>query len=518
MKDKAKNPIGKVCLVGAGPGDPGLITVTGLQRLRSCDVVVFDALANPVLLAEAPDNAQRIDVGKRAKHHKLTQDQTNQLLVDLAHEGKDVVRLKGGDPYLFGRGAEECAFLTQHGVYCEVVPGVTSGIAAPATAGIPVTHRKVASTITIVTGHEDPTKGETSVDYDGLAKLVARGGTACFYMGVGRLQQIANSLADCGLARSTPAAVVQWGTLPRQRTAKGTLDTIKAEVDRLGVSSPAIIVVGEVAAIDESGLDYFTDRPLFGQRILVTRTRQQSSDLRRELAARGAEVIEAPTIELVPPSDDDETRLNEAIDRIDENDWVLLTSANAVNVLAERLEAAGRDVRQLGRVQIAAVGDATTAALWDQLRLRSDFVPDSFSGEAMAKQFIAERAIEGRRCLLLRADIARPALPKLLVEAGAIVNEVVAYQTRVPDALPEDVLDALREGVNWVTFTSSSTVRNLIELLGEERGLLDGAKTASIGPITSQTIRELGLALTVESETASVASLVEAVTSTQSVS
>lgn len=513
MNAKLKKSCGKVCLVGAGPGDPGLITVTGLKLLRNCDVVVFDALANPVLLAEAPDNAQRIDVGKRAKHHKLTQDQTNQLLVDLAREGKNVVRLKGGDPYLFGRGAEECAFLTRHGVKCDVVPGVTSGLAAPATAGIPVTHRKVASTVTIVTGHEDPTKGETSVDYDGLAKLIARGGTACFYMGVGRLQQIADSLADCGLPRSTPAAVVQWGTLPEQRTAKGTLDNIKAAVEQAGVSSPAIIVVGEVAAIDEPGLDYFTDRPLFGQRILVTRTRQQASELRLGLAELGAQVFEAPTLELVPPSAEDEARLNEAIDRIDENDWVLLTSANAVVVLAERLAALGRDARQLGRVQIAAVGDATTAALWEHLRLRSDFVPEQFSGEAMAKQFIAEREVEGRRCLLLRADIARPALPRLLVEAGAIVNEAVAYQTQRPAALPDAVLEALREGIDWVTFTSSSTVRHLVALLGDEKSLLDGVKAASIGPITSQTLRELGIEVALESQTASVASLIQAVAS-----
>ncbi|MEM1108382.1 MAG: uroporphyrinogen-III C-methyltransferase [Planctomycetota bacterium] len=511
MNTKPKNTYGKVCLVGAGPGDAGLITVTGLERLRRCDVVVFDALANPELLAEAPDNAERIDVGKRARNHKLTQDETNQLLVDLAREGKNVVRLKGGDPYLFGRGAEECAFLTRNGVHCEVVPGVTSGIAAPTTAGIPVTHRKVASTVTIVTGHEDPTKGETSVDYDGLAKLIARGGTACFYMGVGRLQQIADSLAECGLARTTPAAVVQWGTLPYQRSAKGTLDKIKAEVENTGVSSPAIIVVGDVAAIEEPGLDYFTDRPLFGQRVLVTRTRQQASELRLGLAELGAHVFEAPTLELAPPSADDEARLNNAIKHIDENDWILLTSANAVNVLADRLAETGDDARRLAGVGIASVGDATTTSLWDRLRLKSDFVPEQFSGEAMARQFIDEYDIKGQRCLLLRADIARPALPRLLVEAGAIVNEAVAYQTQKPAALPADVLEALREGIDWVTFTSSSTVRNFVELLGEEASLLKNVRAASIGPITSETMRELGIEVAVESESASVASLIEAV-------
>lgn len=510
MTQEEKKSCGKVCLVGAGPGDPGLITVTGRERLRKADAVVYDALANPALLAEAPEHAELIDVGKRAKRHKLTQDQTNQLLVDLARQGKRVVRLKGGDPYLFGRGAEECAFVTRHGIHCEVVPGVTSGLAAPAAAGIPVTHRKVASTVTIVTGHEDPTKGDTSVDYGGLAKLIARGGTACFYMGVGRLQQIADSLAERGLARSTPAAVVQWGTLPRQRTARGTLDTIRAEVQRVGVSSPAIIVVGEVAAIDEPGLDYFTARPLFGQRILVTRTRQQASELRLALAALGADVVEAPTLELVAPAD--WGQVDQAVGRLGGYDWLLLTSVNAVSTLADRLAALELDARQLAGVRVAAVGDATTAALWDRLRVRADFVPSDFAGESLAGQLSAERGVAGKKCLLLRADIARPALPKLLIEAGAEVTEIVAYQTRMPAALPENVLEALREGIDWVTFTSSSTVRNLVELLGEDRGLLDGVKAASIGPITSATMRESGIDVTVEAASAGVSALVEAVT------
>ena len=266
MTDSTPQP-GRVTLVGAGPGDPGLITVAGMQRLRAADAVVFDALANPLLLEEARPDATRHDVGKRAGHHKLTQDETNALLADLAGQGQHVVRLKGGDPYLFGRGAEECAYLAARGIRCEVIPGITSGLAAPATAGIPVTHRHVASTVTLVTGHEDPTKADTSVDYDGLAKLIARGGTVCFYMGVGRLTSITQQLTACGLAGTTPAAVVQWGTVPTQRTARGTLDTLAEEVEcGPGVSSPAIIVVGDVAALDEPGLDFFTARPLFGRR------------------------------------------------------------------------------------------------------------------------------------------------------------------------------------------------------------------------------------------------------------
>ena len=496
--------------MGAGPGDPGLITVAGLERLRAADAVVYDALANPALLEQAPASAQRIDVGKRAKRHKLTQDQTNQLLADLALAGQDVVRLKGGDPYLFGRGAEECAFLTRRGVRCEVVPGVTSGLAAPATAGIPVTHRKIASTVTIVTGHEDPTKGHTSVDYEGLAKLIGRGGTACFYMGVGRLQQIADSLTGHGLPVSTPAAVVQWGTLPRQRTARGTLQTIAQRVADAGVSSPAIIVVGAVADLDEPGLDYFTNRPLFGQTVLVTRTRQQASDLRIGLERLGAQVIEAPTLELVPPESWEP--IDETLKRVADYDWLLLTSANAVNVLADRLEAIGRDSRCLAGVGLAVVGEATTASLWDRLRLRADFVPAAFSGSTMAQQLIGTHGIDGRRCLLLRADIARPDLPRLLREAGASVDEQVAYRTRVPDALDPVADQALRDGeIDWVTFTSSSTARHLAELLGERSGLISSLKLASIGPSTSQTLRDLGWPITVQAESATLPALTDAI-------
>lgn len=510
MEVKSKKPLGKVCLVGAGPGDPGLITVTGLERLRVCDAVVFDALANPVLLAQAPESAQRIDVGKRARAHKLTQDQTNQLLADLALGGKDVVRLKGGDPYLFGRGAEECAFLAARGIPCDVVPGVTAGIAAPATAGIPVTHRKVASTVTIVTGHEDPAKGQTSVDYEGLAKLIARGGTACFYMGVGRLQEIADSLIGYGLPGGTAAAVVQWGTLPRQRDARGTLDNIKARVETAGVSSPAIIVVGEVAAIDEPGLDFFTARPLFGRRVLVTRTRQQASDLRRGLEVLGAEVIEAPTLELVPPEDWGE--IDRALGRAAQDfDWLVLTSANAVRVLGERLESLGLDARALGALKIAVVGDATEAALWERLRVKPDFKPRDFSGSALGEALVEAHDLGGKRLLLLRADIARPNLPEVLRAAGGEVTELVAYRTRLPAALPDDVVQALRGGIDWATFTSSSTVRNLIALLGEDRGLLHGVRAASIGPLTSQTLRELGVAVEVEAPAAGVDALIRAI-------
>lgn len=494
-----KEKTGLVLLVGAGPGAPGLITVAGLEALKRADVVVFDALANPALLDQAPDSAERIDVGKRARLHKVKQDDTNQILVDLARQGKTVVRLKGGDPYLFGRGAEEAAFCARNGVACEVIPGVTAGIAAPATAGIPVTHRKVASTVTIITGHEDPTKGETSIDYKALADLIKVGGTACFYMGVGRLQAICDELTGYGLPDSMPAALIQWGTLARQRHAVGTLANIKAKVDEAGLSSPAIIVVGQVAAIDEPGLDFFTDRPLFGQRILVTRTRQQASDLRQQLESLGAEVLEAPTIQIVQPSEEESAKLDEAVGQISSYDAVIFTSANAVDAFASRLDKAGLDSRSLSGLHLSCIGQATAAVLLDRLGCKADLVPDRSIAEAFVKALLEEGGLTGKRFLLPQADIARPGLAAGLREAGCTIDVLTAYQTQPAESLPEDVLEALRDhSVDWVTFTSSSTAQNLVTLLGDESALLEHCKLASIGPKTSQTMETLGLSIATE--------------------
>lgn len=510
MTQQTGKKAGLVSLIGAGPGDPGLITVKGLDRLRNADVVVFDALANPRLLAEARPDARLIDCGKRGGDHKLTQDQTNQLLADLAQQGLAVARLKGGDPYLFGRGAEEAAFLARQGVGCEVIPGITSGIAAPAYAGIPVTHRKVASTVTFVTGHEDPTKPDTAVDYRSLAGLIAAGGTACFYMGIGQLPRIVSSLTEHGLSDDTPAAIVQWGTRTKQRSVRGRLDAIERLIHEQGIGSPAIILVGQVAAIDEPGLDFFTARPLFGQRILVTRTRQQASQLSVGLEALGAEVMEAPTIQIVPPRD--WADVDKAIRDVGKQDWMILTSSNAVEVLADRMAELALDARHLAGVRIASVGEATSAALSCRLGIRPDFVPKQTMGEALARELVESHEVKGLSMLLLRADIARPALPKLLVDAGAQVAEVVAYQTKLADCLPDDVLEALRgHGIDWITFTSGSTARNMVELLGDQRKLLDGVKTASIGPVTSEAMREAGLSVTIESADANVAEVIEAV-------
>ncbi|MFN3166803.1 MAG: uroporphyrinogen-III C-methyltransferase [Phycisphaeraceae bacterium] len=514
--DNGKTGNGRVVLVGAGPGDPGLITVAGMEALKAADAVVFDALANPVLLDAAPASAERYDVGKRAKFHKLTQDQTNDLLVTLAKQGKRVVRLKGGDPYLFGRGAEEAAFCARHGVRCDVVPGVTAGLAAPATAGIPVTHRKVASTVTIITGHEDPTKGETSIDYQALANLIKAGGTACFYMGVGRLQAICDSLTDCGLARTTPAALIQWGTLPAQRHAVGTLDNIKQKVDQANLGSPAIIVVGEVAAIDEPGLDYFTNRPLFGQRIIVTRTRQQASGLRLKLESLGAEVLEAPTIRIVEPGPEDRQAFGDAIARLADYDAVVFTSANAVHALADKLDALGLDSRALAGLHVSCIGGSTAAVLRERFAIAADFVPKRSVAEAFVDELLSATSMRGKRVLLPRADIARPTLPTKLRAAGCVVDEITVYETTIAEGLPDDVLAALRAGeADWVTFTSSSTVRNLVELLGNEAGLLGQCKLASIGPQTSATMRDSKLDIATQATQHDLDGLIKALVACQ---
>ena len=483
----------------------------GLELLQHADVVVYDALANPALLEHAPPGAERVYVGKRARDHALSQDQINRLLVEKATTagGRLVVRLKGGDPYLFGRGAEEASYVASQGVACEVVAGVSAGIAAPAAAGVPVTHREVASTVSFVTGHEDPTKGGSSVDYRALAGLIGSGGTVCFYMGVGRLSMIAGELGRYGVPGDMPVVVVQWGTLPRQRSVRTTLGCAAADVVAAGLGAPAIIVVGRVGGLDQPGLDGFTRRPLFGQRVVITRTRAQSSDLRQLLESLGAEVLEAPTIELEAP--EDWSAVDETIQAIDRYDWLVLTSANGVAALGDRLDALGLDARHLAGVRVAVIGDATAKALLGRLGVRADLVPGRYVAEALAEEMIAaDGGVSGRQLLMLRADIARPALPLLLTEAGAMVTELTVYETRLAASLPEPVWAALRERrVDWVTFTSSSTARNMAELLGDERGLLEGVRVASIGPITSDTLRGLGLEPTVEAETSNVQGLVD---------
>ncbi|MEM6560600.1 MAG: uroporphyrinogen-III C-methyltransferase, partial [Planctomycetota bacterium] len=445
----AKPYPGHVALVGAGPGDPGLITVRGAEKLRTATHVVYDALSSPRLLDLAPD-AEHLYVGKRASHHARTQDQINALLVELGTAGNQVVRLKGGDPFVFGRGGEECEALRAAGVSFEVVPGITAAIAAAAYAGIPVTHRDLNSGFTLVTGHEkerkyqdDETKrrqdadpaGSSDLDYAALAKLPG----LCFYMGVKALPRIAERLIDAGMDPQTPAATVQWGTTPRQRTVTATLATIADAVAREGIGAPAITYVGPTVEL-RNELRWFDTRPLFGQTVLITRTRDQASNLRAKLEAEGAAVAEAPTIRTESNLSPEVLRRLEGMGSFG---WTIFTSGNAVRAFREAMTTAQRnwDARRLGRCRIAAVGPATAAALWDELRLLADLVGSGTATDLADDLAADEDGIEGQSFLLPRADIAGEGLPKRLLDGGALeVLDLPLYRTLPVEALPADVV------------------------------------------------------------------------------
>lgn len=474
--------IGSVALVGAGPGDPGLITVRGVDLLRQADAIVYDHLAAADLLAYAAPEAERLYVGKKAGQHTLCQREINDLLVQLALSGKRVVRLKGGDPFVFGRGGEEAEALAAAGIPFEVVPGVTSAVAVPAYAGIPVTHRGVAASFAVITGHEDPDKPESSLDWDALARLE----TLVILMGVGNLPQIVGELTRRGRDVGTPVALIQWGTLGIQRAVVGVLGDIVQRVEGAGLGAPAVAVVGDVVALRER-LRWFDARPLHGLRVLVTRTRDQASQLSAALRAHGAEPVACPLIATAPPLD--WNPLDAAIRNLGAYDWVVFTSANGVDGFFRRLWLAGLDARALSEVRISAIGPATAEALAAR-GIRADLVPDEYVAEAVAE---AMGDVRGQRVLLPRADIARPALAERLARAGARVDEVVAYRTVQPDGLATRLREAA-QNVDVITFTSSSTVRHFVAALGEEaRAVADRAVVACIGPITAKTAQDFGV-------------------------
>ena len=494
---------GFVSLIGAGPGDPGLLTVHGAEVLSSADVVVYDYLANPALLDLARSDAEQIYVGKKAGCHTLSQDEINALLVERGLAGQRVARLKGGDPFVFGRGGEEALALVEAGVPFEVVPGITSAVAAPAYAGIPVTHRGLASSFAVVTGHEDPAKDESALDWSRLATGVD---TLVFLMGVGNLPKIVEQLLSHGRPADTPVALVRWGTRPDQRTVSGTLSNIVERVRSAGLRPPAVTVVGAVAGLRER-LRWFEERPLFGQRVLVTRTRQQASALSARLRALGAEAVELPTIEIAPP--EGWARLDGAVARVSGYDWVIFTSVNGVAAFWERLVHAGLDARKLHGVRLAAIGPATAAAL-ESHGVAADYMPDEYVAEAIAAGMGNVRAL---RVLLPRADIARPALADLMRSAGAEVIEVAAYRTVRPEVDARE-LRTLLESVTVATFTSSSTVRNL-GAMAQDAGLdlsqaLAGVTVACIGPITAETARGMGLGVHAMAEEYTIEGLVQA--------
>ena len=495
---------GIVYLIGAGPGDPGLITVRGRAALMKADVVLYDRLGTEALMHLCRPDARLIDVGKAPDRVAMTQDETTALLVQLGKEGHVVARLKGGDPFVFGRGAEEAEALVQAGVRCLVVPGITSAIGAPSAAGIPVSYRAMATGFTVVTGHEDPTKDAEQNDWDLLAKVPH---TLIVLMGMGRLPAIAERLIAAGRPADQPAAAIQWGTTPRQRSVVATLGTLPQRVQDEGLGNPAILVFGDVVS-REPGLARAGRGPLAGKTVVVTRARAQASDLRSGLELLGAQVIEMPVIRIAPITQSPD--LDAALADIAGYDILIFTSANGVDEMAARMTERGMDARALRADQlVVAIGPATATALAGH-GIRADLVPDRFVGEAVLEA-LAATPVEGRRVLIARARDARPLVADGLRARGAEVDDVAVYETvaeRPADVVVQAALDA-----DLITFTSSSTVTNTLALLDDAQRarLASGPLVASIGPVTSDTAREAGLVVATEADDHDIPGLMRAV-------
>ena len=497
MKNESK---GLCILAGAGPGDLGLVTLRAKEAVEQAEVVVYDYLCNPVILKWAPLDAEIVFAGKRAGQHTMSQEEINRLLVEKTKEGKRVVRLKGGDPFVFGRGGEEAEALAAAGLLFEIVPGVSSAIAVPAYGGIPVTHRGIASSFTVFTGHEDPAKQDTAIDY---RALVAGRGTLVALMAMDRLASIVQELLENGADIHLPVALIRWGTTGRQETLLGDLGSIVAASD--GFQPPAVAVFGQVVAMREK-LRWFEKRPLFGKRIVVTRTRKQSGGLSAKLRILGADVYELPTIRIEPPADLRE--FGELVRDAFQYDWVIFTSVNGVDAFFDMFYRLYDDSRSIGNVKIAAIGPATARRIKD-FHLAVDLQPKEFVSEAILKELMEFGSVENLKFLLARAQGAREVLSKRLTELGAIVDEAIAYRTVPETTDTAGGLERFRaEGADLITFTSSTTVENFLALqLPRPKHL----KTASIGPITSETMRKNGLGVDVEATTYDVDGLVEAI-------
>ncbi|MDD2580426.1 MAG: uroporphyrinogen-III C-methyltransferase [Desulfuromonadaceae bacterium] len=495
---------GIVYLVGAGPGDPTLITLRGVECLKRADVVVYDYLANEQLLSHAPDAAERIYAGKIGGRHNQCQDEINNLLVAKAAAGKVVVRLKGGDPFVFGRGGEECEALRGAGITFEVVPGVTAAVGASAYSGIPLTHRDITASVAFVTGHEGE-KNESNIDWD---RLSLGGGTVVFYMGVSTLRRNMQRLIEHGRSNATPVALVRWATTDCQQVLVGTLADIADRAEECGFKPPAITIVGEVVALREK-LQWFEKRPLCGKKVVVTRAAEQAGEFTTKLALRGATVLECPTIRLVDP--ESWQLLDLAIRELPDYDWLVLTSVNAVRYFFQRLDTLGLDARALAGCRICAVGPKTAAEV-RSFGIKPELVPTDYKAEGVVDEF-SRLDMHGSRILFPRADKARDVIPRELKRMGAHVDSPVVYRNIFPEKLPPETLFALeKRSVDCITFTSSSTVQNLATMMGEEMMLdmLKGVVVASIGPITSKSCRDLGLKVDVEPQSYTMDALVEA--------
>ncbi len=494
---------GKVYLVGAGPGDPKLITLKGIECLQHADVVIYDLLINVKLLEHCPAHTEKIYGGKMIGEQEERQAEIDGLMIRHAKAGKTVVRLKGGDPFIFGRGGEEALTLVDAGIDFEIVPGITSAIAAPAYAGIPLTHRSYSSSVAFVTGHSAALKADSAIHWDHLSKGVD---TLVVLMGVGHLREIAGRLIQYGRSPDTPVALIHWGTTPQQKTLEGTLANIAQKAEAVNFRNPAAIVVGAVNTLREQ-LSWFDRKPLLGRRIIVTRARAQASDFAAHLESSGAEVIQFPTIETQPTPDN--PMLNRAIAQLAAYNWIIFTSVNAVEYFYRHLRTNGKDTRALGNARICGVGQKTVAAL-DKIGISTDYVPTQYRGAVLAAEL---EGVEGQKILLPRASIAADDLPNGLRDRGAIVDAIPVYETVKVGAEGRDALKAdLHNGrIDMVTFTSSSTVTNFLEMFDPHpiAALLDQAHIAVIGPSTAATVEAYGLTADIVAKKASVETLAE---------
>jgi uroporphyrinogen III methyltransferase/synthase len=502
LKSAPTSP-GIVYLVGAGPGDPGLLTLRAKECIEIADVIVYDYLSNAEFLRMARADCERIYAGKKAKDHTLTQDEINALIVAKAKEGKIVTRLKGGDPVLFGRGAEEASELAAAGIRYEIVPGVSSSIAGPIYAGIPVTHRSHASQLTIFTGHEDPTKPESSLDYAHLAKTP---GTRVMLMGVERMMEITQELIKHGASADTPVALVRWATRGNQQTLVGTLGTIAEQVKASGFKAPAVCVIGDVVK-ERENINWFEDRPLFGKRIVVTRTRHQAGGLTKQLSKLGADVIELPTIKIVEPKN--LLEFGELVQDCYTYDWIVFSSPNGVEAFFKMFYKLYSDARSIGPAKIAVIGPGTAEKV-KEYHMAVDLMPEKkFVAEGLIEKFKKDEAIEHLKVLWVRAEEAREVIAEGLNKMGAIVDEALAYRT-VPERDDNQAAIArmTEEGADVITFTSSSTVECFFAL-GLE--LPKGVKIASIGPVTTDALKERGLKPDIEAQEYSIPGLIKAI-------
>ena len=492
---------GKVYIIGAGPGDPGLFTIKGLRCLKEADVIIYDYLVSEEIIHQAKESARLIYAGKKGGEHTLSQDEINRLLLEEATQGNVVARVKGGDPFIFGRGGEEAEILAQAGIPFEIVPGVTSAAAVPAYAGIPLTHRGYASTVAFVTGHEDATKEESDIDWKCLAGI----GTVVFLMGVKNLGRITANLMVHGKHADTPAALIRWGTTENQETLTGTISDIAGKAEEKHFSPPAILVVGGVVDL-RSVLNWYETKPLFGKGIVITRPEAQAEEFASLLHAQGARVINFPTIKIVPPVSYD--GLDRAIAELSAYQWIIFTSANGVVFFLRRLKELGRDIRDLKDIRICTIGPATAAQL-EHLGIRVDLVPDEFISEGVVKAF-EKINLRRSRILLPRAETARDVIPEGLAKLGTKVDVVTAYRTVNSGKDKAELEKLMKEGkVDVITFTSPSTVHNFMEIMGRDYVTPKGVRIACIGPVTAAAVKKAGLPADIIQERYTIPGLVE---------